>query len=139
MRTFQLSLGILLLGYVTWYLAPGYPALAVFALVLGLGYGGWVALSPSVVAELFGPDGLGGTVGALYTSAGIGALLGPPFAGFVVDATGGYRPAMLTAVGLAVAAVLLISRLPARPSPPPRPPARVTSDALSAHLRQGDE
>ena len=116
----RLSLAVLLVSYVVWLLAPGYPALAGFALALGLGYGGWVALSPSVMAGLFGPEGLGGSVGALYTSAGVGALLGPPFAGFVVDLTGGYRPAIVTAVGLAGAAMLLAVLVPS---------ARVTSDA----------
>jgi len=111
---FRLSIATLLASYVVWLLAPGYAVLAVFALALGLGYGGWVALSPSVMAELFGPEGLGGSVGALYTSAGVGALLGPPFAGFVVDATGGYRPAILTAVGLAAVAVVLVAMVPAR-------------------------
>ena len=119
-RTFQLSIGILIASYVLWYLAPGYATLAAFALVLGLGYGGWVALSPSVMADLFGSEGLGGSLGALYTAAGIGALLGPPFAGFLVDATNSYRPAILTALCLAIAAGLLIAPLPVR---------RVTSDA----------
>jgi MFS family permease len=110
---FRVSMAILLLSYVLWLAAPGLPVLAAFALALGLGYGGWVALSPSVLADLFGPDGLGGSVGALYTSAGIGALLGPPFAGFVVDATGDYRPAILTAVGLAAVSVVLAAKVPA--------------------------
>ncbi|HKA11205.1 MAG TPA: MFS transporter [Candidatus Dormibacteraeota bacterium] len=119
-RTFQLSVGILIASYVLWYLAPGYLALAGFALVLGLGYGGWVALSPSVMADLFGWEGLGGSLGLLYTSAGVGALFGPPFAGFLVDATNSYRPAILTALSLAAAAGLAIARLPV---------CRVTSDA----------
>jgi len=119
-RMFQVSIGILILSYVVWYLAPGYFALAGFALALGVGYGGWVALSPSVMADLFGWEGLGGSLGLLYTAAGVGALLGPPFAGFLVDATNSYRPAILTAIGLAVAAAVAIVRLPVR---------RVTSDA----------
>ena len=111
---FRLSMAILLASYVTWLVAPGYAVLAGFALLLGLGYGGWVALSPSVMAALFGAEGLGGMVGALYTSAGIGALLGPPFAGFIVDATGGYRPAIVSAIVLAAASLALAGVLPAR-------------------------
>jgi len=121
-RAFQLSVGILGVSYAVWYLAPGYPALVGFGLTLGLGYGGWVALSPSVMADLFGPEGLGGTLGALYTSAGVGALLGPPVAGFLVDATGSYRPAILTAIGLALGAAVLLAPLTVR---------RVTSGAAS--------
>jgi len=116
MVTFRISMAILLVSYVLWLVAPGYPLLAAFALVLGVGYGGWVALSPSVMAALFGPAGLGGSVGALYTSAGIGALLGPPFAGFVVDVTGGYVPAIASAIGLAAAALVLAWLLPVRGS-----------------------
>ena len=116
MVTFRISMAILLVSYVLWLVAPGYPLLAAFALVLGVGYGGWVALSPSVMAALFGPAGLGGSVGALYTSAGIGALLGPPFAGFVVDVTGGYGPAIASAIGLAAAALVLAWLLPVRGS-----------------------
>jgi MFS family permease len=113
-NAFRLSMAILLLSYLVWLVAPGYGVLAGFALVLGLGYGGWVALTPSVMAALFGAEGLGGSVGALYTSAGIGALLGPPFAGFVVDVTGGYRPAIVSAILLAAASVLLAGLLPTR-------------------------
>jgi MFS family permease len=112
-NAFRLSMAILLVAYLMWLAAPGYAALTAFALVLGLGYGGWVALTPSVMAALFGPEGLGGSVGTLYTSAGIGALLGPPFAGFIVDVTGGYRPAIASAIVLAAASVVLGALLPA--------------------------
>ncbi|HEY8760165.1 MAG TPA: MFS transporter, partial [Candidatus Dormibacteraeota bacterium] len=56
----------------------------------------------------------GGTAGALYTGAGIGALLGPPLAGFVVDATGSYRPAIVGAMVLEVAALAVILTLKPR-------------------------
>ena len=113
-RTYQLAAGILTVSFAVWYVAPDYTALAVFAFLLGLGYGGWVALSPSVVAELFGPEGLGGSIGALYTGAGVGALLGPPLAGFVVDLTRSYRLAIGAALALALLAGLLSVSLPVR-------------------------
>jgi hypothetical protein len=58
--------------------------------------------------------------GSARTSAGIGALLGPPLAGFLVDATRSYQVAILTAVGLALVTWLIAALVPAR---------RVTSDA----------
>lgn len=94
--TFQLSVDILGVSYVIWYVAPGYAAVVGFGLALGVGYGGWVALLPSVMADLFGLAGLGGSLGAGHTRR-IGALLGPP-AGFLVDVTGSYRPAIPTAI-----------------------------------------
>jgi MFS family permease len=108
-RTYQASTAVLGASFAIWLAAPGYAGLVAFALLLGFGYGGWVALSPSVVAELFGARGLGGSVGFLYTSAGIGSLLGPPVAGLIVDRSGSYTAAIVAALvlGLLAAAVLL--------------------------------
>lgn len=111
LRTFQLAVLSMAASYLIWLSEPGYAGLAVFAAIMGAAYGGWVAISPSVLAELFGTEGLGGTTGALYTGAGIGALLGPPLAGFVVDGTGSYRPAIAGAMVLEVAALAVILTL----------------------------
>lgn len=112
-RAYQLSTVLLGLSFVVWLVSTAYPGLVVFGLLLGVGYGGWVALSPSVAADLFGSEGLGGTVGALYTGAGIGALFGPPFAGLVVDRTGSYTAAI--AVGLALGVLGILPILALRP------------------------
>lgn len=88
--TFRASFAVLGASFAIWFVAGSYPVLVVFAAVLGVGYGGWIALQPAVIAELFGLRGLGGVVGLVYTSGGIGALLGAPVAGVLVDVTGGY-------------------------------------------------
>ena len=113
-RTFQGAVLLMAASYLIWLLQPGYEGLATFAFLMGFGYGGWVALSPAVAADLFGAEGLGGTVGALYTSAAIGALVGPPAAGFVKDAMGTYQPAIAAAMVLAVVSLFVI--LPLRRS-----------------------
>ena len=110
-RTFQVAVGVMAASYLIWLSEPGYAGLAVFAGIMGAAYGGWVAISPLVVAELFGTEGLGGTTGALYTGAGIGALFGPPMAGLLVDATGSYRPAIAAAMVLEVASLAVILRI----------------------------
>ena len=46
--------------------------LVVFAIMMGVGYGGFIALAPAVTAMLFGTTGLGAILGALYTAAAIG-------------------------------------------------------------------
>jgi MFS family permease len=111
LRTLQLAILAMAASYVIGLSEPSYTGLATFAAIMGAAYGGWVAISPSVLAELFGTDGLGGSTGALYTGAGIGALIGPPLAGFVVDATGSYRPAIAGAMVLEVAALAVILTL----------------------------
>ena len=64
------------LSYAVWILTSGYGWLVIFALTMGTAYGGMVALSPAVVAELFGVQGLGAVLGTLYTSSAISALVG---------------------------------------------------------------
>jgi MFS family permease len=65
-----------------------------------------------VLADLFGAEGLGGTVGALYTSAAVGSLFGPPLAGFLVDRTGSYTVAIGAALALGIASIVPVIRLP---------------------------
>jgi MFS family permease len=66
-----------------------YSALLGFALVMGAAYGGLVALSPAVVAELLRCDrALGAMLGALFSSSAISSLAGPPLVGLLIDWTG---------------------------------------------------
>ena len=51
------------------------------ALLLGVGYGGFVALGPEVALGYFGVTGLGGVMGLMFLAFGLGGLIGPPFAG----------------------------------------------------------
>jgi MFS family permease len=98
LATFKAAVAAMALSTVVWLLFPQYGGLVAVALIMGTAYGGWVALSPSVAAELFGTAGLGGTVGILYTSAGIGALLGPPLSGLLIDVSGTYTWAITAAL-----------------------------------------
>ena len=99
MRLYQLCVAALGASYVIWIVAgSNYTVLVIFAICMGTAYGGWIALSPAVIAHLFGPVGLGGVLGALYTSAGIGGLIGPPVIGVLIDAAN-YE----TAIGVAIA------------------------------------
>ena len=107
LRVFRGCFLAMALSFVLWLVAGGsYALLLLFAIVLGVGYGGYVALAPAVVAERFGVERLGALLGVLYTSAGIGSAVGPPAAGAVIDA-GGYTPAIAAslAIGLASFAV----------------------------------
>jgi MFS family permease len=93
----------------------------VFALVMGAGYGGYVALSPAVIAHLFGTQRMGTVLGALYTSGGIGAMVGPPMVGLIIDRTGSYRVAIACALAVALASFAMLIPLaryePASDSP----------------------
>lgn len=95
-------------SFLLWYVAgDSYPVLVVYSLVLGLGYGGFIAIAPAVVAERFGLEGLGGVLGTLYTSAAVGALIGPPLAGFMIDSAG-YDTAIVAAFVVSVLSTLAL-------------------------------
>ncbi len=83
----QASLG---LSMALWLVAGNYPALAVFALWMGLSYGGIVSLMPALCMDLFGARAVSSIIGALYTGAALGNLGGPWLAGRVFDASGSY-------------------------------------------------
>ena len=85
----QASMG---LSFALWYAADGYPAMAVFALWLGLSYGGIVSLMPALCMDLFGARAVSAIIGTLYTGAALGNLLGPWLAGAVFDARHSYGP-----------------------------------------------
>jgi MFS family permease len=97
------------LSYGLWIVAHSYSALLGFALVMGAAYGGLVALSPAVVAELFGVTGLGAMLGALFTSSAISSLAGPPLVGLLIDWTGNvlWPPLFAGATGLLAFVVLM--------------------------------
>lgn len=88
--------------------AGGWP-LAVFAFVFGIFYGGWVALGPALVADSFGGRNVSGIIGILYTSLGVGTLIGPSAAGFAFAVSRSYLvPILASAAGNVLAAIILV-------------------------------
>jgi MFS family permease len=109
MRLFQTTYTIIALSYLIWlFSSHSFTLMTVYAVLLGVGYGGFIVLSPVVTAEIFGLVGLGTILGATYTAAGIGGLLGPTFAGYLIDKTGSYNTAITAAMIFAFLALLLL-------------------------------
>ena len=100
-------------SFLVWLVAgSSYALLVLFVLVLGVGYGGFVALSPIVISDRMGVAGLGSILGVLYTAPGLGGLLGPPAAGWLIDRTDSYRWAIIGCLVCAALSVVLLSGLP---------------------------
>jgi MFS family permease len=95
-------------SFALWLLGGEYWVLVLFAVVLGVGYGGFVAIGPAVVAERFGTPRLGGLLGVLYTSVGIGSAFGAPLAGAAIDASGSYVPAVVGCLVLGLAGYAIV-------------------------------
>ncbi|WFU37728.1 MFS transporter [Bradyrhizobium sp. CB82] len=100
------------LAMVIWAISASAFALAGFAFVYGVFYGGWVAVLPAVVMDHFGGRNVSGIIGILYTSVAFGTLIGPSAAGFAYDATHSYTlPILIGAVANVVAALIVAAPL----------------------------
>src|SRR5262249_45813148 len=84
-RTLVATYLVMACALVVWLTSTTFWPLAAFGFIFGSAYGGWVALLPPVATEYFGSRNISGVIGILYTSAGIGTLLGPSAAGFAFD------------------------------------------------------
>lgn len=117
-RLYQLCLAAQPIAYLVWLVSGGrYPLLVLFAALLGITYGGFVALGPEVMVHLFGATGLGGLIGLNFLGAGLGGLIGPIGAGTLADLTGGRTVPIVAAVVVTTTAAVLMSFV--RESSPP--------------------
>ena len=115
-RVFQGCLAAQPFAYLVWLVAGDrYPLLLLFAAILGVAYGGFVAVSGEVLAHLFRVVGLGSVFGVIVAGFGIGGLSGPPLTGCVADSTGGQTVPIIIAVvvtTVATAISLTVQRSP---------------------------
>jgi MFS family permease len=101
-----------------WLVADSIWLLAVFTLVYGACYGGYVALVPAVTIDYLGGRNAGAIIGTLYTSVAIGTLFGPPLAGYAFDLWGSYRIALYAGLALLLLATAITFLLPGRTRTP---------------------
>jgi len=97
----SMTIGVLLLltieaGAPSWFAYP-------FIIFLGCGWGVTSPIFMSVAADLFQGKSFGLIYGINEAVLGIGAALGPWLGGFVFDATGNYRLALLIVAATALA------------------------------------
>jgi len=112
-RLYRACLIITTGSFLLWLAAgSSYVMLVLFVLTLGVGYGGFVALSPIVISDRMGVAGLGSILGLMYTAPGIGALVGAPTAGWLIDTTDGYRWSIIWCIAAGSTAVALLTGLP---------------------------
>ncbi len=73
--------------------------------------GGVVPMQGAVVGAAFGRESFGRVLGAMRPPMALIHLLGTPFAGYVYDVTGSYKPAFLTFLVLYVIAAVVVLAL----------------------------
>ena len=105
--------GIAMLLYTVIQAFPPYYWIGVS--VVGLCFGGYLALFPAVTADFFGTKNIGANYGFVFMAYGVGGLLGPQFAAKVLEATGGYVLAfVVTGVLCLIAAGITFATKPPR-------------------------
>jgi len=97
------------LALAVWAISAEFWSLAAFALVFGVFYGGWVAVLPAVVMDLFGGRNVSGIIGILYTSVAFGTLIGPSAAGFAFDLNHSYTLPILASAGANIVAAAIVA------------------------------
>lgn len=86
-----------------------------FAILYGLSHGGFFTLIAPVVAQLFGTVSHGALFGVIMAGNGVGGAIGPVLTGRAFDVFGSYRLPFLVLIGMAVAALLLVTSLTKTP------------------------
>ena len=98
---------LLFLSVVFLQLLPGPNWLFAFALVYGIGHGGFFAIASPSVAEYFGTRSHGVIFGIVMFTGSIGGTLGPWLTGWLYDSTGTYDIAFLLVTGFSVFGFLM--------------------------------
>ena len=86
----------------------GFSMLAFSAAVFGIGYGAIWALYAASARDFFPKEHTGSVIGLWTLYLGIGSILSPVMAGWIIDSSGGYRGAFVLVTVSAVAASLLL-------------------------------
>ena len=87
----------------------GFSTLVLSAAVFGIGYGAIWALYAASARDFFPKEHTGSVIGLWTLYLGIGSILSPVMAGWLIDSTGGYRGAfVLVTLGGVIASLLLI-------------------------------
>ncbi len=137
-RLMQLSFATMTVSFLLWLGADdSYAMLVLFAIVMGVSYGGFIALAPAVAAGLFGTVGLGAILGALYTAAAVGGLVGPPIVGTIIDQSS-YAVGIVVAMILTAAATVVLFMLPAGHDRAAVPSGLDADPAVGVEERAGD-
>jgi len=101
---------------VLWPVSTSLVPLIAFVVINGMGNGGFFAIMPTVVGNVFGSARVSTAMGMIVTSWTGGYLMGAPIAGYLLEAYGGekggfqaYRPAIFYAGSLALGAAGLVA------------------------------
>jgi predicted MFS family arabinose efflux permease len=138
-RLLKISFAMLPVAFAIWFFASDrYAQIVVFAILLGVGYGGFVALQGDVTPHLFGVAGIGSVLGRLFFCYGIGSMVGPILMLTLQERSGGTLLPIAVVAAVALAGVLVIAPMtrdpvplePAQGSPVRRSPVQLSPPSV---------
>ncbi|KAF2837450.1 major facilitator superfamily transporter [Patellaria atrata CBS 101060] len=117
LNTLFISVSLSAISVLTiWPVADTLAPLIVFMIINGIANGGFFAIMPTVVGNIFGSARVSVVMGMVVTGWTGGYLMGAPIAGYILDAYGGeeggfraYRPAIFYAGSMSVVAASLVA------------------------------
>lgn len=102
-------------GFLLWRVAgDDRVLLTAFAVLFGVGYGGYVSMIAPILAEYFGIRKIGSLLGCFMSSVAIGGALGPWLAGYAFDISGNYDLPIVAVGVLGLFAAALAMGMPRR-------------------------
>ncbi len=94
-----------------WLVSTSVWALAVYSLLFGVFYGGFVALAPALTMDYFGGRNVSAILGLLYSSVSFGTLVGPSLAGLAFDLYQSYTLPIAASAAANLAALFCVCLL----------------------------
>ena len=111
MAVMYFAIGI---SFFLWYLGGSIAVLTIFAVLYGIGSGGYVAMIAPLIAEYFGTEKIGSMLGCFMPNIAIGGFFGPFLAGHAFDLWGSYDIPILVSGVCGLAAGLVVLSMPSR-------------------------
>jgi len=87
--------------------ADSYGLLIVSLMGIGLSFGGFMGVFPSITADNFGAQHLGVNYGVMFTAFGLAAFIGPRLAAGFRESSGDYSMAFIIASCMSIAGIIL--------------------------------
>ncbi len=111
MAFFLMGAGMITLCFLqrTWMIFP-------FLFFFPPSFGGTMVLRGAILREYFGKESFGKMIGMVMSSASIGGIVGPTFAGWVFDTMGTYLLAWIILSGFATLSIILVLRIKPLPT-----------------------
>ena len=94
-------------GLLTLALVYAQAAFILGIMLVGLSFGGLLAIYPALTSDYYGTKSLGVNYGIVFTAYGAGAVLGPIMAGYFKTYSGSYLNSFYIAGALALAGIIL--------------------------------